>query len=705
MVDERVTISVVLRDLLTGPARNASAGLNQLNRGFQALRNVSALLIAPVRRLVSSFFNLRTAIAGLVAGGSIALVVRQLRDSAAAIDTVAKQSRQLGLSTQNFTALGFAAGQSGVEVEKLRGSLQRFSTLLVEIGRSGDTRGLLSNLGLSASDLRDANGELRDVLELFSLVGGRIANLPSATERIAALREFFGRAGADIGILFEGGQAGVEALFEEAQRLGGILTPEQGAIAEQLSDAFGRLAFAIQGFRNRFVEALGPSFTEILNRLAFGLGRFGTTVAGFVRPFAEFVADFSLLLSNLDQSTTITRFSVQGTRGTLTEEDTTVGAALLERFRNLLVNSIPLIQEVLANLVTFTVTGFLEVLIRFLPQFLQLVVFVAETFATTVIKVITTLIPALGNAITGAFQSSGSVSDIADAFAAERRDAGAAIARIFTLVVPEERAALVAFVRSLADEFRSAEEAVVQFNSALAQSPSEFAELTLGFSEGATQATSSLRGVLELGQQLGNVVGQSILTLADTLVDAAINARNFGEAFRDVAASVLQQVASLITQFLLLQALSALVPGFGTTFGLASRGGRAGSLPEFASGGFIPGPPAIGGRDNLIIAAQRGEFVVNPRQSAMYGAGLAAINAGQVPRNLLSAFAGAGAGDLTADVATRTGMVGSGGSAGPSIAIVAPSDRTLDRLLAGGRQAFLQFMRDNSGEINGALSR
>jgi hypothetical protein len=224
------------------------------------------------------------------------------------------------------------------------------------------------------------------------------------------------------------------------------------------------------------------------------------------------------------------------------------------------------------------------------------------------------------------------------------------------------------------------------------------AELGITFQEGVTAGLRAVKAeaddVFAFARELVVDLADSLSSgLADALVDVIQGAKTAEEAFRDFAKQVLTDVARMIIRFATLRLIAGAFGGGGFNAG--------GIIPGFAMGGQIPGrgPNA----DRRLIAATPGEFVIQRPAVDYYGSGLfAMLNRMRLPASLGARYPGAGS---SAGLRFNEGGIVGGSDNGPgvSVAIVPPTETTMERLLNGGRNAMLAFMDENSTEINNAL--
>lgn len=221
------------------------------------------------------------------------------------------------------------------------------------------------------------------------------------------------------------------------------------------------------------------------------------------------------------------------------------------------------------------------------------------------------------------------------------------------------------------------------------------------------------QALFDLNEQIKGFIQSASNTLADGFVNAFESiiegTQSVGVAFQNLAADVLKAVASMILKLLVLQAIVLTLKALGVPtelLGLASGANRGGLIGRDervvrrAGGGFIPGRGP--NRDTVPALLTKGEFVHRRAAVDYYGVrAMEAINARLIPRAALAGFGAA------ASVAAATTGFNSGGEVGPApspVAAVAPavlvaSEQSMERLIAGGPNALLQFLRDNRGKF------
>jgi hypothetical protein len=201
------------------------------------------------------------------------------KGEADAIDQTSKLSRRLGMTYGELAGLSLAGDLAGVSMETIGKAATKADVAFVKAAEgSTQAKNALAGVGLSVDELQS-----RSPAERFQMMADAIAGLPSPAERARAAIGLFGKAGADLLPLFEGGAGSIRKAVEEANAFGLALTDEQGQSVENMNDAFTRAYASIQGVVRQVVAYLSPavqSVTDSFTNLIGSIG--GTTIGQFI---------------------------------------------------------------------------------------------------------------------------------------------------------------------------------------------------------------------------------------------------------------------------------------------------------------------------------------------------------------------------------------------------------------------------------------
>jgi len=233
--------------------------------------------------LRKSVFNLKTGIGALVGvGGFVALARAGLKS----IDNIGKLSRTLGLTTEQLGTLQHMANLGGTSLDTFARSVRNLNkgALDFTVKGTGEAKDAFERLGISVEDVNAASG---DQITLMGLVADKLAPMKNGVEKTALAMKLFGSRSIEILPALEQGSAGIEAMREEAEKLGLILGKKAVAEVEEANDAMARLGSVFTALRNKIVVGLAPAITKfasiIKDKLVENLNLSGQSIQEFTR--------------------------------------------------------------------------------------------------------------------------------------------------------------------------------------------------------------------------------------------------------------------------------------------------------------------------------------------------------------------------------------------------------------------------------------
>jgi hypothetical protein len=196
-----------------------------------------------------------TALAGLgvaLVGVGFTAFIKGAIDAA---DAASKTATKIGITTEEYTKLAYAAKLADVAEGELQAGLNKFAQTLDKASRGVKAqREALQRLGVTNfTDFNAALGQAADTIQ----------KLGQSSKSIALLRDAFGRGGAGFANLFRDGAAGLREAGDEAERFGLVLSTKAGRDAEEFNDNLTRISESLRGLG---VQAVGPAL-EGLNAI------------------------------------------------------------------------------------------------------------------------------------------------------------------------------------------------------------------------------------------------------------------------------------------------------------------------------------------------------------------------------------------------------------------------------------------------------
>lgn len=215
------------------------------------------------------------ALAGLVT------VTKQAIDSADRLNDI---SERLGVSTEALSAWGYAAQQSGTDIEALNIGLTKLTKNVAEAADSTSKQGkLFASLGIS---VKDAAENLRSVEDLVPEIAQAFKTLNNETLEAALAQELFGKSGANLLQFLNLGADGLSEMEARARSLGIVISQDTAKAADEFNDQLANLKALGAGAGVKLAQELLPAMTELVIQFREGL-----QAGGAVAKVIQFVGD------------------------------------------------------------------------------------------------------------------------------------------------------------------------------------------------------------------------------------------------------------------------------------------------------------------------------------------------------------------------------------------------------------------------------
>ncbi|MFN3312937.1 MAG: phage tail tape measure protein, partial [Hyphomonas sp.] len=195
-------------------------------------------------------FGKRMAVVGAgvsAAGAGIALAMRGQLNAA---DDMGKLAQKIGIPVDELSRLKHAADMSGVSMGSVQGAVMRLSRAMAA------TPDKFNKIGVS---VREVNGAMRPTSEVMADVAQVLSGMPDGAEKTALAMEYLGRSGADLIPMMNGGRDALKGMFDEADDLGIVISPEMAKNAELFNDNISRLTKQFSGLWTMIAANLAPA--------------------------------------------------------------------------------------------------------------------------------------------------------------------------------------------------------------------------------------------------------------------------------------------------------------------------------------------------------------------------------------------------------------------------------------------------------------
>jgi hypothetical protein len=177
-------------------------------------------------------------------GFAVTELLSKLKDVAGDLAKIGDTADAIGVTTSALQALRFASEQAGGSAEAVDTGLKKFSQNIAEAGTG--TGELLKVLTLNNVALRESDGRLRSVSDLFAAYGDLVKGAANPQDQLRLATLAFGRAaGPELVGLLKEGRAGIRDLAGEAEKAGAIVEERLVRKAQEIDDKFDKLSRTI----------------------------------------------------------------------------------------------------------------------------------------------------------------------------------------------------------------------------------------------------------------------------------------------------------------------------------------------------------------------------------------------------------------------------------------------------------------------------
>jgi len=228
---------------------------------------------------------------GAAGAAMAAALVVGMRDTINTADDLSKAAQKFGIPVEELSRMKHAADLSGVSLETLGTGVQRLSRNMfdAEMGLKAPQRAFEA-LGI---ELRNVDGTMKTSSQVMTEVASRFAVMKDGVEKTALAMTLFGRAGAELIPMFNGGADGLAAMMAEADALGITLDQNTGRAAEAFNDNLTRLGRVKDGLILKITAQLLPTL-EMLSEKFLSVANNGdviTSMASGVVKALGFIAN------------------------------------------------------------------------------------------------------------------------------------------------------------------------------------------------------------------------------------------------------------------------------------------------------------------------------------------------------------------------------------------------------------------------------
>lgn len=196
------------------------------------------------------------ALAAVASYQTVSQVIDGVKASIDRLDNISKVSQRVGVAAATLQELAYAGDLADVPLEALATSAKKLSVFLLEASNSGSSQAsIFKALGIEA---KNADGSMRSTNEVMADLADEFEKLEDGPLKTALAIKIFGKAGADMIPLLNGGKKAFQESAEEARKFGLVI--EGGVLkqAEAFNDNLTRLGKITEGTFNQLSSSALP---------------------------------------------------------------------------------------------------------------------------------------------------------------------------------------------------------------------------------------------------------------------------------------------------------------------------------------------------------------------------------------------------------------------------------------------------------------
>lgn len=244
------------------------SGMTQAERvANQKLSAIEKRAHAFGRAIGGSIRNAAGNLAGFAAGFvSVQAAITGFTNAVNAADKLNDLNVRLGVSAEALSTWGYAAQQSGTDIDTLGRSLIKLQKAMTEALDPKSTEAkLFAALGVDVID--PVTKQLRTLEQVLPDVSDGFKNLTNEALETQAAVTLLGKTGTELDEFINLGSSGLADMAAKARELGVELSDKTLKAADDFNDTLGDLKTATQGLFTQLAEALLPELKKLTQQL------------------------------------------------------------------------------------------------------------------------------------------------------------------------------------------------------------------------------------------------------------------------------------------------------------------------------------------------------------------------------------------------------------------------------------------------------
>jgi len=231
----------------------------QNTTGFQVDANINPFEQA-MRRMVSasreSSASINKALGVIGVSLSVTAFTMWIRGAVDAADETSKLAQKTGLAVNQVAGLKLAYEQAGAG-DSFASSIAKLSKSVVDGSKSFEAMGI---------NVRNSDGTLKTSRQVIGEVADKFSSYRDGIEKTALAQEIFGKSGAELIHLLNGGAAALDEYDAMAAKLGLTIEESTAEQAEKFNDTLDLVSQGTKGLSTQIAAQLLPTLSSLADQ-------------------------------------------------------------------------------------------------------------------------------------------------------------------------------------------------------------------------------------------------------------------------------------------------------------------------------------------------------------------------------------------------------------------------------------------------------
>jgi hypothetical protein len=258
--------SAVLASLVIELAANVA--------GFESdLKRADSIFAANAKKMGAVANKAGVAIAAGIAVGATALTV-MVKAAVDSADEINKFAQKSGLAVEKISALKYAAAQGGVEFNAFQSSVLKLEVAIAKA--AGGSEKQVKAFKALGVNIESADGKIKSADQTLYDIADRFKGMEDGAAKTALAVSVFGKSGADLIPVLNGGSAAIRQMEERADQLGIVFSGNLASSSEVLNDRMDDMRQLVFGLAVQVAEKIIPAIAQMSEKFVEAALQAGT---------------------------------------------------------------------------------------------------------------------------------------------------------------------------------------------------------------------------------------------------------------------------------------------------------------------------------------------------------------------------------------------------------------------------------------------